>query len=436
MNGKRRSVLHMLSVVLLLGAVLGAALPAAAQGGVQVRTTANLHLRGAPTTASQILTTIPNGTLLTATAISPSYRWLRVSYAGMTGWVFRAYAAPEIGNVRTLPISSQGIPPAVTFGELAPRGSVIVAPTVDLNMRLEPDPEADRITIIPRGAQVSALAVNANGLWVLVEYRNLRGWAAGRYLNVVSGSMAALPGPSGPPSISFTADRTTIALGECVTISWNVQNVRTVSYQGQGVVGQGSRTECPAQTTTYNLQVITLDNQVIERQITITVTGTVPVGGQTSIVFTASVYTISPGQCTVLSWFVQNAQAVFYQNQGVTGTGSRTECPTATTTYTLRVITPDNQTLERLLTITVTGTAPGGTTPSITFTASSYSITSGQCVVVSWNVTGVQAVFYQGQGVVGQGSRTECPTTTTTYTLRVITLDNQTIDRQLTVNVS
>ncbi|MBN1963726.1 MAG: FecR domain-containing protein [Anaerolineae bacterium] len=74
-------------------------------------------------------------------------------------------------------------------------------------------------------------------------------------------------------SISFYADRYTINYYECVTISWAVEGIREVYYEGQGVVGWGSRQECPYSTTTYELKIITVDGQTLFRYVTITVVG-------------------------------------------------------------------------------------------------------------------------------------------------------------------
>ena len=76
---------------------------------------------------------------------------------------------------------------------------------------------------------------------------------------------------------------------------------------------------------------------------------------------------------------------------------------------------------------------PGGAT--ISFTAGAVSIGAGQCTTLSWNVQNVQAVFLNGQGVIGQGSQTVCPTATTTYTLTVYLTDGTTTQRQITITV-
>jgi hypothetical protein len=72
--------------------------------------------------------------------------------------------------------------------------------------------------------------------------------------------------------------------------------------------------------------------------------------------FWADLYQLEPGACTTLHWSVTNAQAVYLNDEGVTGLGSRVVCPAATTTYVLRVVRAGG-TAEHQLTITV---ADGG----------------------------------------------------------------------------
>jgi len=80
--------------------------------------------------------------------------------------------------------------------------------------------------------------------------------------------------PNNNMFINFSADRTQLQAGECLTIYWNTANVRSVYYNGRGVSGiDQSRLECPSRDTTYNLTVYTRDGQQINRQIYVDVSG-------------------------------------------------------------------------------------------------------------------------------------------------------------------
>lgn len=81
--------------------------------------------------------------------------------------------------------------------------------------------------------------------------------------------------------------------------------------------------------------------------------------------------------------------------------------------------------------------------PDINFTADRTTINQGECATLSWRVQNVRAVFLYPQGepwdrypVVGEGTRTVCPTTTTTYELRVVRLDNSVEIRQIRIQVN
>ncbi len=452
MNRVRRVVIGLVILGMCLSGVApagwGAVAPAAAQTGtetgeVRVSAIVNLNLRAAPTTASQRYNIIPYGTVVPATAISPNFRWVRVAYAGQGGWVYRGYLQVEQGSLARLPISSEAVPPALISGVVEP-GAVVVSPRTDVNIRMEPDPEADVITYLPRGAQVSAISVTSGGLWILVQYRGYRGWVNGRYFQVVNGSMTDFSQPTG---LTFSADKDSVTPGACATLSWNVQNAAQVYYQGESVAASGSRQECPLTTTTYTLRSVTYGNQSVERYVTITVVGTPPIGtipggtvGGTSggITFTASPAPIVAGQCTNLTWATTNARELYINDVPQAGSGTKQECPTVTTTYTLRLVRLDGTTDQRQITVEVFG-ATGGTGGTgafaVTFTSTATSITAGQCVTLNWTTSGVKEVYYQSVGVPGTGSRQECPGASTTYVLRVVKMDNSVDQRQITVTV-
>jgi RNA polymerase sigma factor (sigma-70 family) len=57
--------------------------------------------------------------------------------------------------------------------------------------------------------------------------------------------------------------------------------------------------------------------------------------------------------------------------------------------------------------------------PQIQFWADSTGIMAGQCTGLHWRTQYVQAVYLNGEGVVGNSDRSVCPNTTTSYTLQV-----------------
>lgn len=406
------------------------ALPAAGQEPVQFRTTHNLHLRAAPSTASRIYATMPHDTILTATAFSFNYRWLRVTYNGQEGWASRVYLEYVGGDLGTLPLSDEQVPPALVRGYI-PAGEVIVSAIRGVNIRMEPDPDADLITIFRAGEQASARAVTPGELYVFVQYGAFRGWVPGRYVDVVAGSMADLPVVApGEVFIDFSADRTFIPPGQCVQISWTVAGARGVFYGARTVSPQGSRRECPVASTRYTLRVVGHDNVVHSREIDVVI-------GVANMTFTTDRESILLGECATLEWTVSGVQDVYLGDEAVTGQGFRRVCPTETTTYVLRATTADGSSLQREVTVSIGGTpSPYGGALVIVFNADRTAVNVGECAVLTWEVNGASAVTYQNEPVSFSGSRQECPTTSTTYVLRVTTTSNTVDTRFITVNVN
>lgn len=76
-------------------------------------------------------------------------------------------------------------------------------------------------------------------------------------------------------------------------------------------------------------------------------------------------------------------------------------------------------------------------TPSSTvaFWADATTVQAGSCTVVRWETANVQAVYLDGQGVVGVGNRQVCPCAPETYTLDVLLPDGSHDVRTLTIQV-
>jgi hypothetical protein len=114
----------------------------------------------------------------------------------------------------------------------------------------------------------------------------------------------------------------------------------------------------------YTLYAIATDIQgqaTTSAKITGTITQPQP-QCQLSVNFRADAYTINVGQSTVLRWDVECANAVYLNNQGVTGHEARSVSPNVTTVYTLRSIKKDGSADSRNVTINV-NSAPVPPTP-------------------------------------------------------------------------
>lgn len=132
-----------------------------------------------------------------------------------------------------------GAPAAITVPEIAPGGST----DISLEMRAPEAPGVYKSTWQMRGPDGAFFGDQA-------------------YVQIVVPQ---------PVRITFVADRYTIKIGECATLSWLVENASAVQYNGQNVEYQGVRLECPVQTTRYVLRVQDLLGEWYEQTLTLEV---------------------------------------------------------------------------------------------------------------------------------------------------------------------
>lgn len=220
----------------------------------------------------------------------------------------------------------------------------------------------------------------------------------------------------------FWADSYALTPGACTTIYWQVENVTEVYFENGPVVGSGSQSVCPTQTTIYRLRTISAEG-TRERMLTITV-GT---AGEAPLVFVADAYQIVKGQCTDLRWSVTNVAAVTLNGNGVAGEATLNVCPEVTTDYVLQVQATDGTLTSRKVTINVSITDR----PLIRFWADRYALADNSSTVLHWQVENVQSVTLDGQGVNGIGQASVTPGNGQFYTLSVTTTEGEVLVRRL-----
>ena len=96
--------------------------------------------------------------------------------------------------------------------------------------------------------------------------------------------------PIGP---NLRADNNPIGYRECTTIRWDVDNIDSVYFEGQPVIGHDSRQVCPGDTTTYTLLVILLDGS--QKPFTITISVEAVCGNQ--VCEPGKSYSTCPSDC-------------------------------------------------------------------------------------------------------------------------------------------
>jgi hypothetical protein len=143
-----------------------------------------------------------------------------------------------------------------------------------------------------------------------------------------------------PASINFWADNTNLNAGECTTLRWDVQNVREVYLDNQGVAGQGSQQVCPGSTTTYTLRVVRTDGGQETRQLTVNVANTPPPQPAPIIDgFSVSANQISVGQCVNINWNTRYTDHINLSRSGQiimpggAAAGSIEDCPSSPGLY-------------------------------------------------------------------------------------------------------
>lgn len=203
----------------------------------------------------------------------------------------------------------------------------------------------------------------------------------------VSPSLVPSQTPLPAAGIAFYADQTNLVAGQCTTMHWQVTNASRVLLDNERVLASNSRKVCPLQTITHSLIVVTLDNQTVQRSITITVvlpsptptsvpptftatpvpTATftpTPVGCQGMPVissFSANPTAIPPNGSTTLSWgLVSNASSVEIDNGigGVPTPGSVKVSLKQTTTFTLTAFCGSNRATRRVTVTVARGIVP------------------------------------------------------------------------------
>ncbi len=182
-----------------------------------------------------------------------------------------------------------------------------------------------------------------------------------------------IPPPIAPPP-DYTPPTATVTLTSTAVASPLSQQapvqptpcVPREDWSGRYTIQRGDTLSIIAQR--FNMSVIDLKNgncitdpnRIRTGQIlywpeaaTLNDTPTPPTGTPTTVEFRAEQDTLQPGQCTTVTWKIENVKAVYFEDEVTTGRNNRQVCPAATTNYTLLVIYPDGNQQTYNLTISV-----------------------------------------------------------------------------------
>jgi phospholipase C len=237
---------------------------------------------------------------------------------------------------------------------------------------------------------------------------------------------------SGTPSLVFSANPTTITAGQSVTLNWQSTNATSVTITAS--TGSGSRTittgsqmsgsvtDSPTQTTTYTA-VATGAGGSTQPQ-----TASVQVSQALSLVFSTNTNTITAGQSVTLTWKATSS-ATSVTITATSGSSSRTiptgsqlsgsvtDSPTQTTTYTAVASGAGGSTKPQTATVQVVQPVPP---QIITFTATPAELNAGQTTTITWATTNATSVtitpslLQEGSGLLPTSGSSITPVTSTT----------------------
>ena len=214
-------------------------------------------------------------------------------------------------------------------------------------------------------------------------------------------------GGGNPPSVSLSANPSSIFLGATSTLSWNGSNVDScVAPWATATTTSGSQIVSPATTTSYSILCSGINGNA-SATTTITVSAT----SSLSVILTANPPTIPQGATSTLSWTSNNATGCSAPwTSATTTSGNQIVNPATTTEY---MITCVNSSQSATSSATVTVTQP---IPSVTLTADPSSINPGGSSTLSWtgsNVSSCTAAWTSATSTTG--SQVVTPSSTTNY---------------------
>ena len=233
---------------------------------------------------------------------------------------------------------------------------------------------------------------------------------------------------SAAPTVSISANPTTIAAGAASTLSVSAANASKVTITGSDGSSYtmpeagGTQSVNPTATTTYTASVAGPGGSATA---TSTVTVSSSGAGTPKITIAANPASITAGSSSILTVVATNATGVSITGSdgskytlGATG-GTQAVTPAATTTYTAKANSSGTS-----ATATATVTVTANPAPTIQITANPTSITAGQASTITVTavnattvtLTGTDGTTYNFDNNAAGGTQQVSPSTTTTYT--------------------
>jgi len=178
----------------------------------------NLNVRRRPDATSEVLASLPNGTVANFIGNSDDDAWVYLEYTSpdggtVTGWasrqfleyrvngtrielealkeaVDRATRAPLFANVSAEQVGSASGPirvvPVATANPTRDQfvATVVLDPTANLQLRRLPDVTSQSLALIPSGSQLIVLSRTQAADWLLVTYEGQEGWISSQFVTI------------------------------------------------------------------------------------------------------------------------------------------------------------------------------------------------------------------------------------------------------------
>lgn len=132
----------------------------------------NVVLRVYPEDSSNLLSTVPKGSKVTA-IMKTANNWFKVTYSGMTGYINGTYIQ-----------KAEDLPPAKEDPSEVPIAKASYVVLTELNLRESNDKGSKVLDVIPNGTIVIPASYTSDG-WYKVLYKGKSGYVFGKYLSQV-----------------------------------------------------------------------------------------------------------------------------------------------------------------------------------------------------------------------------------------------------------
>jgi phospholipase C len=203
------------------------------------------------------------------------------------------------------------------------------------------------------------------------------------------------------PTLSFSADKTTIVSGDSVNLSWQTTDATSIAITAMGADGvarqistaQNPAPDQPKEDTTYIAVATGPGGNSGPQQVKVTVTQALP-----TLVFSASSNSIGAGATVYLSWQMTNATSITITATGADGVVRQISTaqnpapdePTEDTTYTAVATGPGGSTPPQTVSVTVTDGVPQITQ----FNATPTTVVAGASTTLTWDTRNATSVVF------------------------------------------